>query len=121
MRGIVKTVNRFDSLWTAFLLVPGVCLFMNTAIAMHNGQGSSLDMTRAGVSIAQTAIGQYTPYVKTTGNFIASGVTKMLKTGIGCAKSHGPIYLSPGMVQNNGCGLGNSLTASMSKSYSVYH
>ncbi len=112
MRGIVKTANRFDSVWAMVVMFPAAVVLMNAAIAVHQGNASTGDLAGAAQGVAEQVAGQYTPYIETTAGGILAGVEKLSKTAASCLSgSHGPVYLKSGMVHRNGCAISSTFSS----------
>jgi len=112
MRGIVKTANRFDSLWTTVVMLPAFVMLANAGISLHQGKSTPADFANAAQYTAGTFTGQYLPYVETAAGGILAGVNKVAQSVGSCLPgSSAPIYLKPGMVHQNGCALGNMAAA----------
>ena len=112
MRGIVKTANRFDSIWTTILMAPAFIMLMNAGIALHQGTATQGELAGAAQYAAAKFTSQYTPYIETTAGGILAGVQKLGKAATTCVSGgSAPIYLKPGMVHRNGCALGNTFAS----------
>lgn len=112
MRAILKTANRFDSIWTTALMMPALIMMMNAGIALHNGTGSTAQFTESAKAVAGTVTDQYLPYIQATSNGILAGTKKLSKVASHCLSgSSGPVYLTPGMAHRTGCSLGNGFSS----------
>lgn len=107
MRPLIKTANRIDTVWTAFIMFPAVMLLLNVGIALHQGSATPAQLTSAANELAIKFTGQYLPYVETTSAMLLNGIEKLASVAKSCVShSSGPVYLDPAMAGSNGCALG---------------
>lgn len=106
MREVLKTANRFDSIWTTFMMLPALFLMLNAGIAMYNGQATASDFTAAASDVGSKFSNQYVPYIKGTSNVVLQGVEKLSNVAGGCLSgSSAPIYTNPALARHNKCAL----------------
>ncbi len=123
MRPLVKTANRIDTVWTAFIMFPAVMLLLNVGIALHQGSATPAQLTSAANEVAVKFSGQYMPYIETTSATMLNGVEKLASMLGSCAgRSSGPVYTNPAMARGNGCALGKRFqsTAPVIRPYTAY-
>ena len=115
MFGVLKAFSRLDSLFTAAVMVPAVIFLIGTGIASQNGQASGADVKDAAVGAIEKFVGQYDPYVKSTGGVISAGSKNLVSSFIGCSSGKTPVYTNPAMTGRNGCVSASSLFSGGSK------
>ena len=120
MRQLIKTANKIDTIWTAFVMFPAVILLMNAAINLHQGTATPADLTKAANITVTKFSSQYTPYIESTGVVIVSGVKKLFKTVGLCNGRSGLIYTNPALAGKKSCAFDKVSGRSTIKPYRHY-
>ena len=110
MRGVVKTANKLDTVWSAMVLLPAVFVALNAGINAYQGKGDGAAFSEATGQVVTQFVDQYSAPVKATGGFIATGTQKLTSSITACAGGKGPVYTKPGLAYNKSCFLGNKVS-----------